>query len=181
MNRRRPPTPNNDEHFVVEDWPTLTNRLNKVGVNDLPDIGILPRNFDTAAHKDEWIFESTLADVRKLGRQAGLDVRAVGVEKPVIIRENDAATLGVVLLVAWSCLETANKAATLIEFFTRVGSYLSERRQRSAGPEVEVTQEVIVTRDGSSRRIVYRGPASQLPSIVDAMKGAMSADGDRTE
>jgi len=119
MNRRRPPTPNNDEHFVVEDWPTLTNRLNKAGVKALPDIGILPRNFDTAAHKDEWIFERTLADVRKLGREAGLGGRAVGVEKPLVIRENDAATIGVVLLVAWSCLETANKAATLIELHSR--------------------------------------------------------------
>lgn len=68
-----------------------------------------------------------------------------------------------------------------MEFFTHVANYLSQRGQRPGGPEVEVIQEVIVTRDGSSRRIIYRGPASQLPLIVDAMKGAMSADGDRTE
>ncbi len=100
MNRRRPPTPNNDEHFVVEDWPTLTNRLNKAGVKDLPDIGILPRNFDTAAHKDEWIFERTLADVRKLGREAGLDVRAVALKS----RSLSAKTMPRLLVWCYSSL-----------------------------------------------------------------------------
>lgn len=170
LGRPSPKLPAPGKSLLAEDDDFFVRRLTELGIDSLPDVAILPRNFKSAPSLDRLAFERETSDLRVLGRQAGIEVAPL-VEKPAIIHENDIVTIGAVIVVALKVLETANSTATLIEFFGRLGKFLRQKhREASESERIEVIQEVIITNGVKARRLTYRGPAADLETIVQALK-----------
>ncbi|HTV75332.1 MAG TPA: hypothetical protein VME66_16685 [Candidatus Acidoferrales bacterium] len=167
LGRPSPKLPPPGESILIEDDQDFLQRLNDIGITSLPDVAILPRNFNSAPSAQAFAFERETNDLRVIGKQAGLTLEPL-VEKPAIIHENDVLTIGVVIVIALKVLEAANSSATLIEFFQRLGRFLGGRPGPS-GDSIEVVQEVIVTDGTTAKRFTYRGPARELHSVVDAL------------
>jgi hypothetical protein len=158
------------ESLLVEDDDYFLPRLRELGIDNFPDVTILPRNFKSAPSLDRLAFERETSDLRVLGRQAGVEVAPL-VEKRAEIHENDIATIGAVIVIAKAVLETVNSVATLVEFFGRLGKFLGEKQEEaSRGERIEIVQEVIVTNGIKATRVTYRGSAADLGTVVETLK-----------
>lgn len=171
LSRRTPRLPDPGKTLLVEDIPPIEVRMTQLGLLAVEAVGILPRNFYTAASSDDLIFEAITADLVMLGKQLGLNVSTLGVQDRKSIHEHDAATIGAVIIV---CLETLNNVAAYIEFFNLVANYLKRHGKGHVNDQTEVIQEVVVTKHSLTKRIVYRGPLSGLSSVVRAGQEALS-------
>jgi hypothetical protein len=166
--RRTPAAVPKDENFVVKDYLAIPDRLKALGIDDVPRVAVLPRNFDVAVDKVALINESIAADIRIIGRGLGIDVYTFQGTGARRIKENDALSIGAIILVT---LEAFNNLETLGEFFARIARLV--RDVNAGGGEVEITQEVVATGKKDSKKFTYRGPASGLPSIVPMIQTTM--------
>lgn len=169
LGRPAPKVPPEGQTTLAEDDSAFIRRLGELDIGQLPEVAILPRNFDSAPSIEAFVFERETNDLRVIGRQVGIAVAPL-VDKPSIIHENDILTVGAVIVIALKVLEAANSTATLVEFFQRLGKFLAGRTVNPPRSSVEVVQEIIVTNGATARRVTYRGPANELHTVVDALK-----------
>lgn len=170
LGRPSPKLPPPGESILIEDDEDFINRLTDLGIDNIPDVAIIPRNFASAPSLAHLAFERETSDLRVLGRQAGIEVAPL-VGKPAIIHENDIVTIGVVIAITLKVLEAANSTATLVDFFDRLGKFLGQKQEDGSSSErVELIQEVIITSGVRAKRLTYRGTAANLHTVVKALK-----------
>ena len=86
------------------DYCNVQERATALGLNEPTDLALLPRNFESAASKEELLNESAALTIRKLWRQAGLKETPLDKagERIPEIKENDFRLIMPVLFVGYS-------------------------------------------------------------------------------
>jgi hypothetical protein len=178
LRRRSPPVPQAGETIIVSDYPSVPERLHKLGIADVPAVAILPRNFETAKSADELVFEANTADLRKLAKKAGVEISTFGIRDPKSIQEHDASSVGFVLLLG---IQAFNSAGSLLEFINNITHYLKRVGIGRVTDQTEIIQELIVTNRSISKRLTYRGPLSGLPKLLEAGREAIDVRSETEE
>jgi hypothetical protein len=153
----------------------FTNSIERLRILSLPPIAIIPRNLETSPDVDHLIYERESRDLQVLGHQLGFSVTPLTGSAVVTVHENDASVILTSLFIAYEAIEKLNGFATLVEFFTNISKHFGSRRSEG-GTEIELSQEIIIRKQSTTKRLSYKGPASGLPEIVRLMQSEFESD-----
>ncbi len=144
---------------------SFTNAIERLQISSLPPIALIPRNLESSPDVDHLIYERESRELQVLGNQLGLSIVPLTGSEVITVHENDASIILASLFIAYEAIEKLNGLATLVEFFTNISKHFGSRRSDD-GMEVELSQEIIVRKHSTTKRLSYKGPASGLPEIV---------------
>lgn len=145
----------------------------------VPDgLVLLPKNLDTATSREELVYESSSATVRKILVQGGLQVESLESTNGETLRQGFEKSFNwlVPTIFVGADLMTQNPAAVTIAL-NMISAYLTELfRGFPGGRNVKLT--VIVERDGRklSKRIEYTGTADGLKDLPLVIERAAKDD-----
>lgn len=169
LDRRRVPLPPAGEQFVVTDFASVEERFASLRLA-MPSVAfVLPRNFESAPSQDRWIYEAITPSLSIIARQAGLDLAVPGQTPPRTINEYSAEVVAAAVHIGALILSDAT-ATALVQYFVHLAKYMKQRLDSAKSAEATIVQELIVSRNGKSKRVIYRGSIDGLPQIVEIAK-----------
>lgn len=177
VNRRAVPDVPPGENIVISDFPSVEDRLNELGIGEVPYVAVLPRNFETASDAKALILESSASELRILGRKAGVDVETFARFGAREIQENDIFTI---VGIVWMSSQALKNAAPIVKLLQSIVDFAKSRsttREKSE-IELELVQEFVVGNGRESKRLTYKGPASKLVDIIPTLQASLRRNED---
>ena len=153
--------------ITASSYVDVRERAEQLGCAIPTMIAILPRNFATAAKKDELVHESNAMTVRTLLRNAGIEETRVEVdgERFPCIQENDFTWAGPIIFCTSAAL--SDNPALLSVSLNIISNYLTEFFRGVTGQR-RVILDVVVeqTRAKKCVRLHYEGLPDQVEELA---------------
>lgn len=143
--------------------------LERLGINQLPDFAVIPRNLLSAPTTDAFVYERESRDLQAIATGAGLKLAPLADGAFETIHENDASLILPALVFLYPLLETYNKTTTIVEFFNNMLKLLSRQSGKPLS-QIELTQEILVKKNSKSMKFSYKGPAENYMAVVSELK-----------
>lgn len=149
----------------------ISQQAAALGLADPERVAFLPRNFETATTRDHLMREESEATVRKLWRQAGIEVESIDpddLDVPVV-HERDLTWIGPTIVFGIAYLsENPNLVSVALGV---IANYLTDIfKGVSPKPNVKLKVVVKTTKTTTTRQLDYEGDPSGLTQLADAVK-----------
>lgn len=161
----------------ITDFITIADRAAALGCNVPTGIALLPRNFDTAAKKDELMHENSAPTVRTLWRQAGIvetRLEAEGERFPQISEHGFVEWIGPTILVTSAWL--SHNPEILAVALGVISNYLTDIF-KGVPDNPKVRLDIVVQREnGAYRKVRYKGSVDGMKELPSIIQKAVSDD-----
>ena len=152
----------------------VSERVAVLGLELPTKLALLPRHFDDAGSKGELFNESSAVTVRKLWKQAGLELTPL--EKPgenlPEIHENDFKLIMPVIFIGYS-LWSENPTAVALALNVASNYITDFFKGFSGGKKLELDIVVEKTAKKDYRRLSYKGNPEGLPHLPELVEKMM--------
>jgi hypothetical protein len=173
LNRRNVPAVPKGETISIAAEDATGTRLEGLGLQ-VPDVAVLPRNFESAATPEDFVFEESTSMIVALGRRAGVMVTVPGPSEYRTIHEKDAEIIAPVLQFSHQFLMEGG-AVLAVAFLQELGRHV-RKRWGGRNRDRHAILEIAVTKGRSSKRLTYSGPPEELAQIVEAAQGLFNGE-----
>jgi hypothetical protein len=158
----------------ITEYISVSNRASELGCPIPGGLAFLPRNFESAASRQELVHDHEVPTLRKVLRQASIPetpLDPAGQRFPQLAQKGFEEWVGPTLFVSFSFL-TQNPHLISIALGV-LGNYITDALKGISGPKVAKLDIVVQTRRGSCRRIHYEGPVAGLDEMPTAIEEAV--------
>jgi hypothetical protein len=165
-----------------EDFVDVMQRAQELGCRVPTGLAILPRNFESAASKDQLLHESEAPTVRILWRRAGLEetpIEPEGERFPQISEKSFEEWVGPTIF-ASAALLSENPALVSVAFGV-ISNYLTDWFKGTPIGLRKVRLDVVIEAGKREyKRLHYEGPVEGLQELAAVVRevGANERDGD---
>lgn len=159
------------------EYPSVAERADALGVRRPTGLTMLPRNFATANAGDDLLAEATDSAVRTLWRQADLEEERLDSPEAPFPRlsEHHADWIGPTIFVSSALLsESSALVAVALGVIT---NYVTDLFKGVPGRHTASLKVVVERKNGDCVSVAYKGPATKIGEIMDAVTDLTSSDG----
>lgn len=155
------------------DYPDVQALCDDLGCNLPSSLAILPRNLDSAKRYEDLYLDGEAATVRILWRNHGLTEERLDSQEspfPQLQEKSFVEWVGPTLFIGFS-LWSQNEALVSVALNV-ISNYVTDFFKGVQGAKLAKLDIVTESRDGSCKKVKYRGPASglqELPNILRAV------------
>jgi hypothetical protein len=156
------------------DFVDVKKRAKDLGCNTPTGIALLPRNFESAASKDELLHESSAPTVRVLFRTNGIyetPLEREGEKFPQISEKALDAWVGPIIFVSLSLYSQNPHIISLA--LGVISNYLTDWFKGIPGPK-NAKLDIVIETKKMYKRIQYEGPVSGLEKVSEVIHKASS-------
>lgn len=164
------------DFITIHEHESVRVRAEALGCNKPDGLVILPRNFTTAAHRDELAHEDSVVVIRKLWRRAGIPASTLEREGERFGRIHEQASTWIaptIFVVASMWTENPHLVSVALSV---VGNYATDFFKGITGPNRVRTEVVVERPDGSCKRVNYDGPAEGLSDLAKVAEVVFKGD-----
>ena len=157
--------------FKISDYINVRKRAQELGCNIPTSIAILPRNFATAASKEELIHESTTPTVRVLWRQNSITETPLEQpeEKFPLAAEHSFEWIGPTIFISAMLLSQNQHLVTIA--LNIISNYLSEWFRGIPRDNRKTKLSIVIeTKNGLYKKIEYEGPPDGLKDLLEVIR-----------
>ncbi len=163
------------------DYPDVRALSKTLGCNPPSSLAILPRNLESAKQYEDLFLDGEAATVRILWRGVGLEEERLDSPDapfPQLQEKSFVEWVGPTLFIGFS-LWSQNEALVTLALSV-ISDYVTDFLKGLPGEERAKLDIVIETRDGSNKKVNFRGPVSGLKELPDILRSVAEV-GDESE
>jgi hypothetical protein len=159
------------------EFPAVADRSDVLGLRRPSGLTMLPRNLATANAGDELLAEATDSAVRTLWRQADIEEdRLDSPEAPFPrLSEHHADWIGPTIFVSSALLSESSALVTVA--LGVITNYVTDLFKVVPGRHTASLKVVVERKNGDCVSVAYKGPATGIGEIMDAVTDLTSSDG----
>lgn len=163
--------------IVVSDYIDVKQRASDLGCNLPTEVSLLPKNFETAATRNELVHEDTAPTVRALLRKAGVSetkLEKEGEKYPYSLQESFDWVAPILFISASWLSQNSDLISVSLGV---ISNYLTDFFKGISGPtNVKLSVVVETTPNRRYKKLVYEGPPDQVKELESAIRGVLKSE-----